>query len=107
MRTSVVRRCAPAFPSIRWRGNVFRPHRPVRPWHTGRSGRDASDPPRRELGTGSRPGVVAHTLPPPPGSLADQQSLTGRPYSPLPGLGCDRPPNPWATESTIGAQNEM
>ena len=24
MRTLAVRRCAPAFPSIRWRGNVFR-----------------------------------------------------------------------------------
>ena len=63
MRTSAVRRCAPAFPFIRWRGNVFRPHRPVRPWRTARSGRDASDPPRRGLGTGS---------------LTHQQSLAGR-----------------------------
>ena len=65
MRTLAVRRCAQAFPFIRWRGNVFRPRRPVRPWRTGRSGRDASDPPRRGLGTGSRPGVLAHPRPRP------------------------------------------
>ena len=69
MRTLAVRRCAPAFPFIRWRGNVFRPRRPVRPWRTEHSGRDASDPPRRGLGTGSGPGVFAHPAPEPFGSL--------------------------------------
>jgi len=64
MRTLAVRRCAPVSPLIHWRGNVFRPRRPRRPWHRSRQGRDASDPPRRGLGTGSRPGVLAH--PPPP-----------------------------------------
>ena len=67
MRTLAVRRCALAFPFIRWRGNVFRPRRPVRPWRTGLSGRDWSDPPVRGPGTGSRPGVLAHHPPRPPG----------------------------------------
>ena len=49
-----------------WRGNVFRPRGPIRPWRTGRSGRDASDPPVRGSGTGSRPGVLAHPPPPRP-----------------------------------------
>ena len=65
MRTSGLRRCAPGFPLIHWRGNVFRPLGPIRPWRTGHSGRDASDPPVRGPGTGSGPSVLAHPPPPP------------------------------------------
>ena len=36
---------------------------PARPWHTGHSGRDRSNPPRRRLGTGSGQGWLAHPRP--------------------------------------------
>ena len=40
---------------------------------------DGSDPPVRGPGTGSGPGVFAHSCPRPPGVAPDQQSLAGRP----------------------------
>ena len=82
MRISVVQRCAPAFPFIRWRGNVFRPRGPVRPWRTGRSGRDASDPPVRGPGTGSGAGCAcAPSAPRPPRVATEPAIRAGRRFS--------------------------
>ena len=65
MRTLALRGCAPAFPLIRRRGNVFGLAAPFARGVQGARAETLATPPRRGLGTGSGPGVLAHPPLPP------------------------------------------
>lgn len=69
MRTSALRRCAPAFPPIRRPGNGFEDRPPGRRCRTSRSGSGRSDPAVRGPATGSGRGWLAHPRALPFGSL--------------------------------------
>ena len=82
MRTSALLRCAPEPARVRCRYCVLRRGGQAGRHRAGGTGRDGSDPPVRGPGTGSGPGVFAHTRPRPPRGVAPvQQSLAGRPSS--------------------------
>ena len=65
MRTSALRRCAPPFPFIRWRGNVVGLAAPFAHGVPGSRAVTLATPLAEGLGTGSGPGVFAHPRPRP------------------------------------------
>ena len=87
MRTLAVRRCAPSFPFIRWRGNVLRIDRaPDRGIQTTRGVTVATHQSEGLLRVRDRVGLRT-TRPRPLGSLPDQQSVPEGGRAPLRGGG--------------------
>jgi len=107
MHTSRLRRCAPDLRLILWRGNVLRLRRPVARGTVALGAWSVATPQSEGL-VRVRGQVGLRTPAPDPWGRyrTSDPWREGRP-APVPGLGCARPPNPWATESTIGAQNEI
>ena len=87
IHTSALRRFTRASPPNRWHGTVLRLRvHAVRRRASG-ADRDGSDPPVRGPGTGSGPGVFAHSCPHPPGVAPIQISLQEGYQAPLGGRG--------------------